>query len=95
LPDFRVESQLRKLSEPPALMISGGLDESISAFERELISTTLDRHGYSLGKAAEALKVSRHALRYRMQRLNIQGAPGDSAEDDSSEEKEAPGARNR
>ena len=31
----------------------------------------LERNNYSLTRTAEQLKLSRHALRYRMQRLSI------------------------
>ncbi len=40
-------------------------------FERQLINTTLEQNRYNISKTAEQLKISRHALRYRMQRLNI------------------------
>jgi DNA-binding NtrC family response regulator len=40
-------------------------------FERELITHTLEQNRFSVSRAAEQLKISRHALRYRMQRLNI------------------------
>ena len=48
-------------------------------FERDLISTMLEQNHYSLTRTAEQLKISRHALRYRMQRLNI-AADADSEE---------------
>ena len=38
---------------------------------RELIRQTLEQNHFSVSRAAEHLKISRHALRYRMQRLNI------------------------
>ena len=34
----------------------------------------LERNGFNLTKTGEQLKISRHALRYRMQRLNIASA---------------------
>ena len=70
LPDFHVEAQLNKqpIPNPPSPQ---SLDEAMSHFERELIGSTLERHHFSLTKTAEQLKISRHALRYRMNRLNI------------------------
>jgi DNA-binding NtrC family response regulator len=70
LPDFHVEAQLNKqpMPNPPSAQ---SLDEAMSHFERELIASTLERHHFSLTKTAEQLKISRHALRYRMNRLNI------------------------
>jgi transcriptional regulator with PAS, ATPase and Fis domain len=70
LPDFHLENRLRK-SELPALTTSQSIDDLMSNFERELILQTLDQNLYNLTKTAEQLKISRHALRYRMQRLNI------------------------
>jgi DNA-binding NtrC family response regulator len=70
LPDFHLEGRLRK-SE--AITVSGNqsLDEVMSEFERQVIVTTLEQNRYNISKTAEQLKISRHALRYRMQRLSI------------------------
>jgi DNA-binding NtrC family response regulator len=70
LPDFHLETRLRK-GEAPAAPEIRSLDESMSSFERDLIGTVLEQNHYSLTRTAEQLKISRHALRYRMQRLNI------------------------
>jgi DNA-binding NtrC family response regulator len=70
LPDFRIEKGLRR-AEVPFGNSSLSLDESMANFERELISAMLEQNHYSLTKTADQLKISRHALRYRMQRLNI------------------------
>ena len=70
LPDFRLEARLRK-GEPAAVLGPVSLDESMATFERELITTILEQNRFSLTKTAEHLKISRHALRSRMQRLNI------------------------
>jgi DNA-binding NtrC family response regulator len=43
----------------------------MSGYERDLIMNTLEQSRFNLMRTAEALKISRHALRYRMQRLNI------------------------
>ncbi|HYE31722.1 MAG TPA: sigma-54 dependent transcriptional regulator [Methylomirabilota bacterium] len=70
LPDFRIEKGLRR-TETPLGNGSLSLDESMANFERELITAMLEQNHYSLTKTADQLKISRHALRYRMQRLNI------------------------
>jgi DNA-binding NtrC family response regulator len=70
LPDFNTETRLRK-GEMPVLNGNLSLDESVANFERELINNLLEQNHFSLTKTAEQLKISRHALRYRMQRLNI------------------------
>jgi len=71
LPDFQLESRLRKPETPTAPAGDRPLDEIVADFERNLITTTLEQSGYNLTKSAEKLKLSRHALRYRMQRLNL------------------------
>ena len=70
LPDFQLETRLRKGDTSPA---AGGrsLDDLMSHYERELITSMLEQNHFSLTKTADQLKLSRHALRYRMQRLNI------------------------
>lgn len=81
LPDFQVEAQLHK-SSAPKITGNESLDELVTAFERQLIADILERNGFNLGKTAEQLKISRHALRYRMQRLNLT-LPGESDDDKS------------
>jgi DNA-binding NtrC family response regulator len=51
------------------------LDDALARLERELISGALEQNGYSLSRAADRLKLTRHALRYRMQRLNMKPDP--------------------
>lgn len=70
LPDFHLENRLQK-GEITRLPVAQSLDEALGEYERKLILTTIEQNRYSLSKSAEQLKVSRHALRYRMQRLNI------------------------
>jgi DNA-binding NtrC family response regulator len=70
LPDFSLESGLRK-GDTPAATADFSLDDYLAQSEREYILATLARNHFSLTRAAEQLKISRHALRYRMQRLNI------------------------
>ncbi|HXT12690.1 MAG TPA: sigma-54 dependent transcriptional regulator [Candidatus Angelobacter sp.] len=82
LPDFQVEAQLHK-SAVPKMTGNESLDDLVTAFERQLIADILERNGFNLGKTAEQLKISRHALRYRMQRLNLT-LPGEG-EDEKGE----------
>src|SRR5262249_29149037 len=70
LPDFHLETRLRK-GDLPTVASNQSIDDVMGNFERELIMQTLDQNRYNLTKTAEHLKISRHALRYRMQRLNI------------------------
>ena len=79
LPDFQLEARLHPASVQKTAG-GGSLDEMTENFERELINSILAQNRYNLGRTAEQLKISRHALRYRMQRLNI----ALEAEDDST-----------
>ncbi|HPC59826.1 MAG TPA: sigma-54 dependent transcriptional regulator [Verrucomicrobiota bacterium] len=88
LPDFQLEARLQKPGAPAA-PAGESLDEIMAQYERDLITGLLEQHHYSLSKTAEHLKISRHALRYRMQRLNIQPGP------ETEEEPSAPAARDR
>ena len=86
LPDFQIETLLRKTSTTPQSTGAESLDELVANFERDLVNTTLEQHRYNLTKTADHLKISRHALRYRMQRLNIN--LDDDGEDEAAEKKE-------
>ena len=88
LPDFQLETRLRKAGGVPQSTGAESLDELVAAFERDLVNHTLEQFRFSLTKTADHLKISRHALRYRMQRLNINLA--DDGEDDvaATEKKE-------
>jgi DNA-binding NtrC family response regulator len=70
LPDFQVETRLKKSAEP---LLTGAqtLEELLNTYERDVLMASLERNHFSLTKTAEQLKITRHALRYRMQRLNI------------------------
>ncbi len=83
LPDFQIEARLHKTATP-RLAAAESLGERVDNFERELISGILELNHYNVAKAADQLKITRHALRYRMRRLNI------SAGTDAEEEPAAP-----
>jgi transcriptional regulator with PAS, ATPase and Fis domain len=67
LPDFSVEARLGPVEES---LPDRPLEEAMAGFERRLITAALERHR-NMGRTAEALGISRHALRYRMQRLGL------------------------
>ena len=79
LPDFSVESRLQK-SATLTVAPDESLDSALERLERELIQTMLEQNNFNLTRAAERLKLSRHSLRYRMQRLNMKTAAGDSGD---------------
>ena len=79
LPDFAVESRLQK-DAPVAVAPDESLDLALERLERELIQHMLEQNNFSLTRVAERLKLSRHSLRYRMQRLNMKTAAGDGGE---------------
>ncbi len=75
LPDFRVEVRWQKAPLPqPAPDES--LDDALARLERELITHALEQHDFNLTRAAEFLKLTRHSLRYRMQRLAMNVGDG-------------------
>jgi DNA-binding NtrC family response regulator len=80
LPDFAVESRLQK---GVALTVAPdeSLDLALERLERDLIQSVLEQSNFNLTRASERLKLSRHSLRYRMQRLNIRtsASEGDTA----------------
>ena len=71
LPGFEVETRLRGESVEPEIPTGRPLDELVSNYEKKIIITALERNHYSINKTADELNVTRHALRYRMQRLEI------------------------
>jgi DNA-binding NtrC family response regulator len=77
LPDFQLEARLQKGASPKASLPTGTLDEIVARHERDVIMAVLEHHNSSLARTAEYFKLSRHALRYRMNRLNIAIAESD------------------
>ena len=84
----RISSSRRRLHKTAAPRLTGAesLDEMMANFERELITSMLEQNHFNLTRTAEQLKISRHALRYRMQRLNL-------ATEAEGEEPAGPGAK--
>jgi DNA-binding NtrC family response regulator len=80
LPDFQVETRLQKTTSLQAAP-NESLDDALARLERELITNVLEQNDFNLTRTAERLKLSRHSLRYRMQRLNMDF--GDSTPDEN------------
>ena len=81
LPDFQIETRLNKAAPALVTVAATGeraIDEIVADFERDLINATLESSAFNLTKSADKLKISRHALRYRMQRLNLTPAEEDT-----------------
>jgi DNA-binding NtrC family response regulator len=70
LPDFQVEARLQKTSSAQTAP-DESLDDALARIEREIINGALAQHDFNLTRAAESLKLTRHSLRYRMQRLQM------------------------
>ncbi len=81
LPDFQVETRLQKTTATQAAP-NESLDDALARLERELITSVLEQNDFNPTRTAERLKLSRHSLRYRMQRLNMNF--GDSTPDESA-----------
>ena len=75
LPDFQIEARLAKVA-PAQPAPDESLDDALMRTERELISGALEQSDFNLTRAAERLKLTRHSLRYRMQRLDMQVGEG-------------------
>src|SRR5439155_2381324 len=73
LPDFRLERRLSKAG----VMFERGMNEPVDLdglmadYERKLILEFLEQNEFNIGRTADRLKITRHSLHYRMQRLNI------------------------
>jgi DNA-binding NtrC family response regulator len=84
LPDFEPDPARQKGARLQTVA-GESLDEAMARVERELIQHALENNDFSLTRVAEALKLTRHALRYRMQRLNMKLANDTAAARDNSD----------
>jgi len=75
LPAFA--APVRPASGTVALFAEESLDDGLRRLEEQLINNALEQSNFSLTRAAAQLKLTRHSLRYRMQRLNMK-TPNDS-----------------
>ena len=83
LPDFDIEGRLhRSTTALPRPDTGDSLEKIMTDFERHLIVSILEQNHFSINKTADQLQITRHALRYRMQRLNIE--LGESEDDSTS-----------
>ena len=76
LPDFRLETRLRKEDGLSVSYEGLTLEEALASFERDMIRAELARNNSNLSKASQKLGISRHALRYRMTRLQLTSENG-------------------
>jgi len=77
LPDFQVEARHQKTA-PTQVSAGESLDDALARIERELITGAMAQNDFNLTRAAESLNLTRHSLRYRMQRLKMSdGEPGE------------------
>jgi DNA-binding NtrC family response regulator len=83
LPDFELEARLRA-GDAAQVAINRSLDEMLADFEKDIINRVLEQYNRSLTRSADRLKLSRHALRYRMQRLGM--APSDDTTFETNKE---------
>ncbi len=74
---IQADSLPAAVDEPTAQAVQGGnalpsdLSAAVTSFERDMIERALRRHHGRVNATAEALGISRHALRYRMQKLGM------------------------
>jgi DNA-binding NtrC family response regulator len=86
LPDFRFETRLRKEDDSTASYEGLSLEEALGSFERDMIRAELARNDRNLSRTAKKLGISRHALRYRMTRLQLTPEPGADEESNPAAE---------
>jgi DNA-binding NtrC family response regulator len=79
LPGFQVEARLQKPAAGRAAP-DESLDDALARLERELITSAMEQNDFNLTRAAESLKLTRHSLRYRMQRLRLNLGESDAGE---------------
>jgi DNA-binding NtrC family response regulator len=79
LPDFQIESRLQK-NAPAQVAPDESLDDALARIERDLVSGAMEQNNFNLTRAAESLKLTRHSLRYRMQRLQMNLGDGTANE---------------
>ena len=79
LPDFRFETRLRKEDDSASSYEGLSLEEALASFESDMIRAELARNDKNLSRTAKKLGISRHALRYRMTRLQL---PPETGTDD-------------
>jgi DNA-binding NtrC family response regulator len=84
LPDFQIESRLQK-SGTLQVALDESLDDALARIEREIISGVMEQSNFSLTRAAEHLKLTRHSLRYRMQRLKMNTGDSEPGETSAAE----------
>jgi two-component system response regulator AtoC len=75
LPDFQIEARLARGAPSPPVP-DESLDDALMRTERELIAGALEQSDFNMARASERLKLTRHSLRYRMQRLDMQVGDG-------------------
>ena len=75
LPDFQIEARLAG-GAPAQPAPDESLDDALMRTERELIAGALEQSDFNMARASERLKLTRHSLRYRMQRLDMQVGDG-------------------
>ncbi len=84
LPDFEVEGRLREVETKSQPRPDQSFEEAVSSFEKSLITQALEENHQNVIRAAEQLKMTRHALRYRMQRLGLLHASEGEAASESA-----------
>jgi DNA-binding NtrC family response regulator len=72
LPEF-LPDELRHTATPAAAVAESSLEDAVNAFERQLVENALSEANGVQTRAAELLGTTRRILKYRMEKLGIQG----------------------
>jgi DNA-binding NtrC family response regulator len=89
LPDFQTEARFQKVA-PVQVALDESLDDTLARTERELISGAMEQNDFNLTRAAEHLRLTRHSLRYRMQRLGMKIGDGSMNETPAAADRQIP-----
>jgi DNA-binding NtrC family response regulator len=63
--------KIQAMPDAPEPASGGNLEETLARYERGILERALRRHRGRIGDTATALGITRHALRYRMQKLGM------------------------
>lgn len=71
LPEFHKSAGINQGKLYPDLQLPISMEDELLSYERHLISKSLQLNEFAISKTANDLGISRHALRYRIKRLNL------------------------
>ena len=71
LPEHMLGEGLEKESEADTRASTLPLRDRVAEYEKELLEEALEKNGWNQSATARALRISEHAIRYKMKTLGI------------------------